>query len=171
MRRDNLDPIIKKSLTYRSLFIFGIILIMCFSIIKNAHPASSWWQTGKDLLRDYGENKKQNDLTIGEITAGLKDALRVGTDNVVSRRSRFDGFNADSAVHIPLPDKLKTVKTVLQKVGMSYLIDDLEVKLNRAAENATPKAKRLFQQAITDMTLINPYINHRTYRCILLLDA
>ncbi len=30
--------------------------------------------------------------------------------------------------------------------------DDLELKLNRAAEEATPKAKELFLQAITDMT-------------------
>jgi hypothetical protein len=33
------------------------------------------------------------------------------------------------------------------------MLDDLELKLNRAAERATPKAKDLFWQAITDMTL------------------
>jgi len=41
---------------------------------------------------------------------------------------------------------------MLGKVGMSHLLDDLELKLNRAAEVATPKAKELFWQAITDMT-------------------
>jgi hypothetical protein len=35
---------------------------------------------------------------------------------------------------------------------MSGMLQDLELKLNRAAEVATPKAKKLFGQAITDMS-------------------
>ena len=35
---------------------------------------------------------------------------------------------------------------------MSPLLDDLELKLNRAAEVATPKAKALFGEAISEMT-------------------
>ena len=35
---------------------------------------------------------------------------------------------------------------------MASLLDDLELKLNRAAELATPKAKALFGQAISEMT-------------------
>jgi hypothetical protein len=38
---------------------------------------------------------------------------------------------------------------VLDKVGMSGLLKDLEMKINRAAEVATPKAKKLFSRAIT----------------------
>jgi hypothetical protein len=41
---------------------------------------------------------------------------------------------------------------MLAKVGMSSMLDDLELKLNRAAEVATPKAKELFFQAISEMT-------------------
>jgi hypothetical protein len=63
-----------------------------------------------------------------------------------------DGFNTDAAVHIPLPEEFEIVKTTMDKIGMSFLVDDLELKLNRAAEEATPKAKELFLQAITDMT-------------------
>lgn len=76
----------------------------------------------------------------------------MGSENVVSKLGTMDGFNADPAVHIPLPEKLRTVKTMLSKVGMSQLADDLELKLNRAAEAATPKAKSLFLEAINDMT-------------------
>jgi hypothetical protein len=35
---------------------------------------------------------------------------------------------------------------------MAQMVDDLELKLNRAAESATPKAKKLFIQSIKDMT-------------------
>jgi hypothetical protein len=117
-----------------------------------AEAGSNWFEKGTDLLKTYGESSEQSDITVEEIAAGLKDALRVGSENVVSQLGRMDGFNTDSAVHIPLPKELDTVRSVLDKVGMSGLLKDLELKLNRAAEAATPKAKKLFSQAITEMT-------------------
>ena len=93
------------------------------------------------------------ELSVGEIAGGLKDALRVGTESVVGQLGATDGFNQDPAIHIPLPDSLQTVQSALGKVGMSGMLDDLELRLNRAAETATPKAKKLFWDAISDMTL------------------
>jgi hypothetical protein len=63
-----------------------------------------------------------------------------------------DGFNTDPEIHIPLPKQLDGVKSVLDKVGMSGLLKDLELKLNRAAEAATPEAKKLFSRAISEMS-------------------
>ena len=83
----------------------------------------------------------------------MKDALRVGTETVVGQLGQLDGFNADPAIHIPLPDSLKQVNSALSAIGMSSMMDDLELKLNRAAEAATPPAKKLFWDAITAMTL------------------
>jgi hypothetical protein len=71
---------------------------------------------------------------------------------VVTRLGRTDGFDADPAIHIPLPGQMETIRSALAKVGMSQSLDDLELKLNRAAENATPKAKSLFVDAISAMT-------------------
>ena len=88
-----------------------------------------------------------------EIASGLKDALRVGTETVVNQLGQLDGFNADPAIHIPLPDSLNQVKSALSTIGMSSMMDDLELKLNRAAETATPPAKKLFWDAISAMTL------------------
>ncbi len=45
-------------------------------------------------------------LTGDDIAAGVRDALRVGTDNVVGKLGAVDGFNADPKVHIPLPDSM-----------------------------------------------------------------
>lgn len=92
-------------------------------------------------------------LSTGEITKGLKEALRVGSSRVVKRVGRRDGYNADPKIHLPLPSSLKTVQSALKSVGMSGMLDDLEMKLNRAAEVAAPKAKKLFVNAITAMTL------------------
>jgi hypothetical protein len=91
-------------------------------------------------------------LSDSDIGLGLRDALRVGTERVVGTLGRTDGFNL-SDVHIPLPGTLGKVQKVLKKVGQTGLADDLELRLNRAAEIATPLAKTLFGQAIEDMTL------------------
>ncbi len=87
-----------------------------------------------------------------DIARGLKEALRVGSDRVVSTLGKADGFNKSPDVHIPLPPSLQTVKKVLDAVGAGAAADDLELRLNRAAESAVPKAKRLFGEAIAAMT-------------------
>jgi len=91
-------------------------------------------------------------LSTTDMIAGLKDALRIGSENVVGKLGKADGFNADPKIHIPLPDSLKTVKSTLSAVGMDGMMDDLELRLNRAAELATPKAKRIFGNAIREMS-------------------
>ncbi|NNK85530.1 MAG: DUF4197 domain-containing protein [Desulfobacterales bacterium] len=130
-----------------------MIIIGFLSLSTAAGAKSSWWDKGKKLLDNFSPSKNKNPPTAAEIGAGLKEALRIGTKNVVSQLGQIDGFNADAAIHIPLPEDLKKVKTVLNKIGMSSLLDNLELKLNRAAEVATPKAKKLFWEAITEMTL------------------
>jgi len=110
---------------------------------------SSWLQKGLDIFSSSGN---QSTLTNEEVGLGLKDALHVASETVVSQLGQEGGFNADPAIHIPLPKQLATAQEWLDKVGMAGLLYNLEVKLNRAAEVATPKAKDLFFQAISEMT-------------------
>ena len=53
----------------------------------------------------------------------------------------------------PGPENLQKVQKALSRIRASGLADDLELRLNRAAEIAAPKGKDIFWQAITDMTL------------------
>lgn len=92
-------------------------------------------------------------LSTQEIAEGLKEALRVGSERVVSQVGQADGFNADPAIHIPLPQKLAEARKLLAKVGLSGVLDDLEVRCNRAAEAAAPQAKAIFLKSIRAMTL------------------
>ncbi|MDX8413091.1 MAG: DUF4197 domain-containing protein [Mariprofundales bacterium] len=87
----------------------------------------------------------------GEMIAGLKDALQVGSTRVVRQLGAIDGFNSDPKVHIPLPDSLQKAKSLLSSFGMGGITDELELKLNRAAEAAAPKAKKIFGKAIREM--------------------
>lgn len=144
---------------YKMFFAISVAtLYLLLSHSINAIPAAAqmdWMKAGKDLLGAVGTTPPDStsDLTNSEITSGLKDALRVGTETVVNQLGQLDGFNADPAIHIPLPDSLNQVKSALSAIGMSSMMDDLELKLNRAAEEATPPAKKLFWDAITSMTL------------------
>ena len=101
-----------------------------FLLFGTAKAGSNWLEKGTDLLKTYGESSEQTGITVEEIAAGLKDALRVGSENVVSQLGRVDGFNTDSAVHIPLPKELDTVRSVLDKdyIRLSNFKDfDVEV--------------------------------------------
>jgi hypothetical protein len=121
-------------------------------VFNAATAQSGWWEKGVDLLKSPVGTTAQQALSSEEIGAGLTEALLVGSENVVSQLGRLDGFNLDPAIRIPLPQQFDTVKSLLGKFGMSSLLDDLELKLNRAAEVATPRAKTLFKQAISEMT-------------------
>jgi len=116
------------------------------------HAQSNWLEQGSKILGTVQSKTGSSSLSNEEIGGAFKDALNIGTENVVSKLGSLDGFNTDPSIHIPLPSQLDTVKKMLSKVGMSHLLDDLELKLNRAAEAATPKAKELFRQSITEMT-------------------
>jgi hypothetical protein len=114
----------------------------------------------QDLLKDalgvlnsLGTGGGAGGLTNGEVTEGLLEALRVGTERVVATVGALDGYNLDPEIHIPLPESLQKVQSALQLVGMSGLADDVELKINRAAETAAPLAKDVFWDAINQMTL------------------
>ncbi|HSH12828.1 MAG TPA: DUF4197 domain-containing protein [Desulfurivibrionaceae bacterium] len=135
--------------------VFGLALLLAAG-----QAQADWLQLGKELLTTLNQNQNQNQNLIqagkpnlNEISNGLKEALKVGTERVVGQLGRTDGFNNDPAIHIPLPEKLEAVKSVLGRIGLAYMLDDLELRLNRAAETATPQAKAIFWQAITEMTM------------------
>jgi hypothetical protein len=130
---------------------FIVVLFLAFTL--NCY--GGWLDKGTQILNQFKNQNsaKSSDLTVGEIAGGLKDALRVGTENVVKQLGREDGFLKDDYIHIPLPENLQKIRNVLSKVGMAGTLNDLEVKLNRAAEIATPKAKELFWKAISEMTI------------------
>jgi hypothetical protein len=137
-----------------------LLLILCGFFLFQVFPGQAlaiqfdWQSAGKELLGTMSTPQTMpNGLTDSEIAKGLKDALRVGTETVVGQLGRLDGFNADPAVHIPLPNSLQRVKSALGTVGMSGMMDDLELKLNRAAEQAAIPAKQLFWDSIETMTI------------------
>jgi hypothetical protein len=92
-------------------------------------------------------------LTNDKITAGLKEALKVSTTKAIAITGKPDGFLKNEAIKILLPDKLRTASKGLRLIGMGPQLDELEVGMNRAAEEATPQAKQIFLNALTRMSI------------------
>ncbi len=115
-------------------------------------------------------------LTEAEMVAGLKEALKVGTDTSVKVTSRLDGYYKDKVIKILLPAEAQKVESTLRSMGMGSIVDELILKLNRAAEDAATEAKPIFVDAISAMTISDgkavlfgdstaatQYLNTKTY--------
>jgi Protein of unknown function (DUF4197) len=96
-----------------------------------------------------GQTGSLSDARIG---AGLKEALEVATEKSVASTGRVDGFFANQAIKILMPDKLKPVESGLRAIGYGPNVDEFVLSMNRAAERAAPAARPIFLDAIKTMT-------------------
>jgi hypothetical protein len=90
-----------------------------------------------------------NDAKVG---AGLKEALKVGTDNAVGQTSALNGFLLNQAIKILMPGSLRNLEKPLRLVGYGPQIDEFVVGMNHAAEKSVPFAKDIFLNAIGEMS-------------------
>ncbi|MEH6693913.1 MAG: DUF4197 domain-containing protein [Hyphomonas sp.] len=95
----------------------------------------------------------QGTLTQAEIDAGLREALTVGTNAVASQLGKTNGYFGDPRVRIPLPKTYRDIQSNLARVGASGPLDDLELRMNRAAEAAVPQARTLIIGAVKSITI------------------
>ncbi len=93
-------------------------------------------------------------LTQTEIIAGLKEALIVGTDSSVSKLGSINGYYGDELVKILLPPEADMIVKNAGKIpGGDKLIEDVVLKINRAAEDAASEAKPIFVNSIKNMSI------------------
>jgi hypothetical protein len=88
-----------------------------------------------------------------DISAGLKEALKKGITEQVTKLTAIDGFYKNDAVKILMPEELQMVDASLRKLGLSNLADDGIKALNRAAEDAVKEATPIFVNTITNMNI------------------
>jgi hypothetical protein len=92
-------------------------------------------------------------LSKEDIANGLKEALKVGSNNAGSSASKVDGYLKDSLIKIPFPPDAEKVRKTAVDLGQQKQVDDFVVSMNRAAEQAAIKAAPIFVDAITSMTI------------------
>lgn len=93
-------------------------------------------------------------LTQTEIIAGLKEALIVGAGNSVNILGATDGYYKDELVKILLPPEANAIVDNIGRIpGGQQLLDDVLLRINRAAEDAVTEAKPIFVNSIRSMTI------------------
>lgn len=113
--------------------------------------------SGKSLLQKtvtgIGKQGKAGGLSNDDIISGLKEALRVGTDSSSKRLSKSDGFFADVAIKIMMPEEAQKVESSLRNMGMGNLVDKAILSMNRAAEDAASGVGNIFWNSIKQMSV------------------
>lgn len=92
-------------------------------------------------------------LGVNDAAEGLRTALNVGIDAAAKKLSKPNGYFGDASVRIPLPGKLADVQKRLKPFGMSGALDDLQLRINRAAEASAPQVANRISTALKAMTL------------------
>lgn len=93
-------------------------------------------------------------LTQQEVINGLKQALVIGSDSAASRLSAIDGYYRDALVRIGLPPQADAITSRLSMLpGGEQLVEDVLLRINRAAEDAAREAAPVFASAISAMTI------------------
>lgn len=125
--------------------LFGLAV----AVLLIASPA---WAQFDRLLEGLGVGR-QSGLSDAKIGSGLKEALKVGTENTVKLTSRTGGYFQNEAIKILMPKTLRKLEDPLRLVGYGPQIDEFVLSMNRAAEKAAPFAKEIFWDAIAQMTI------------------
>lgn len=93
-------------------------------------------------------------LTSTEISGGLKEALLVGINNSSNILGATDGYYKDDLVKILLPPEADVIVKNISKIpGGNELLEDVLLKINRAAEDAVKDATPIFVNSIKSMTI------------------
>ena len=124
--------------------------IQCLLLVGVAATLTGCAELRSALLNDTGPGEQT-------VAAGLREALRVGTQRAVGVTGKEDGFLANQLIRIPLPKQLDSLASGLRRIGFKKEVDSLEVAMNRAAERAAVEAEAVFVDAIVTMTLADAY--------------
>lgn len=104
-------------------------------------------------LTDVVTKLPTDTITEEEAALGLKDALSQGVTNGADLVSKLDGYFGNPTIKIPWPQDAVKVMNTLNDLGLSKLVDDVVLTVNRAAEDAATRAKPIFINAIKQMTI------------------
>ncbi len=124
------------------------LLIISMIVILTPFPVSAQLD---QIFKVFGLDR-QSKLSDVKIGSGLKEALKIGTENTVNLTGRLDGYFLNQTIKILMPEKLRNLEKGLRMVGYGPQVDEFVLSMNRAAEHAAPLAKQIFWDAIGEMT-------------------
>jgi len=86
------------------------------------------------------------------IAEGIKEALRVGTQKGVQLVGCLNGYFLNQMIKILMPEQWRHAIDLMQKFGLAKQVEEFEVSMNRAAEQAAPLSVECFINCIAGLT-------------------
>lgn len=128
-----------------------LLATIAFAFLSINTNAQMWDKVKKNAPKSL--TPKSGGLSQEEIGKGLKEALNKGVEKGVNQLSKPDGYFKDTEIKIPMPEQAQNVEDKLRKMGQGEKVDEAILSMNRAAEDAAILAKKLFVEAIKNMTI------------------
>lgn len=122
--------------------------IICIAICLSCTAAQAQFEQLEKNL-GLGNTGKLSD---SKVSSGLKEALKVGAENSVKLTGKTDGYFKNEAIKILMPSNLRPLEKALRAVGFGPKIDSFILSMNRSAEAAAPAARKIFTDAIMEMS-------------------
>jgi hypothetical protein len=140
---NNTNSFLRLNLSRTIIFVFflflPIMLVSCEDLLDNVNKP----------------------LTEQEVAQGLREALKVGAINSVTETNRIDGFYGNPIIKIPWPEEAQGAYNYIQTTqALSLLrpaLNEVVLLMNRGAEQASEKAKPIFLDAITGITIMDAW--------------
>ena len=153
-----------------------LILGIFFTMILCNYSYASFWDIVRETLSTINTAKPAE----SKIDLGLKEALNVGIKNTITYLGKNNGYFANQAVKILLPEEVRKAEKILRGIGFGPQLDEFTLSMNRAAEKAAPLAADIFSTAIAEMsfadanrilrggdTAATDYLKNKTYNKLL----
>ncbi len=129
-------------------------LALSLMLLLAASGCATLSESVGDIL-DTGSGDGELDESV--VIDGIREALRIGTQNTVISTSRPDGYLGNELIRIAMPEQLESMASTLRTVGLGAYVDELEIGMNRAAELAAAEARDIFWNAIKEMTIADAF--------------
>ena len=88
-----------------------------------------------------------------DAASGIRAALARGAEAAIGNLGKADGFGGNPKVRIALPRYLADAAKLLKSTGQGKKVEELELAMNHAAEQAVPHAKTLLVQTVKSISV------------------
>jgi hypothetical protein len=114
---------------------------------------SNFVQTASAARSNATEHPDPNNATV---ISALREALEISSTKAIEQTGKHDGFLQNEAIRILLPPKLQPIGKSMRMLGRGEEVDELEIGMNHAAEDATSQAKTIFLAALKNLVWKDP---------------
>jgi len=135
-----------------------LVVLLALPLVGRAGIFDQLLNAADEALVTYGRDAVavgRDDLPVDVVSAGLREVLLLGSDTVGNRLSRDNAYAGDAVIRISLPEAWDEAREIAARIGYQSEFDELEQRLNRAAEATAPATRDYLQQAIERLDLEN----------------